>query len=164
MLLHAFLAEHLVMHSYDFLQFFSDPLYEWEQKGNQLDTTEEYTERSKAFLALSRQIYQVATDYDVLAETIGHLQRQSAWFNEWLTSISGPINSTLVQQLMDSQQVLGDTFDNLLKDVKLIGTYSNLYLQRSKIGVKECFAMVNQHDAEVRFISFFTSLLESNMD
>ena len=153
MLLHAFLAEHLVMHSYDFLEIFSDPLYKWEKKVDYLQTTEDYTERSKAFLALSRQIYQVATDYDILAETIGHLQVQSAWFNEWLTSLSGPTNSTLVQKMMDAQRVLGDTFDNLLKDVKLIGTYSNLYLERSKIGVKECFAMVNQRDAEVRFIS-----------
>jgi hypothetical protein len=156
MLLHAFLAEHLVIHSYDFLEFFSHPLYDWENKVNHLQTTDDYTERSKAFLALSRQIYQVATDYDILAETIGHLQVQSAWFNEWLTSLSGSNNSTPVQQMMDAQRVLGDTFDNLLKDVKLIGTYSNLYLERSKIGVKECFAMVNQHDAEVCFISFLS--------
>ena len=156
MLLHAFLAEHLVMHSYDFLKFFSDSLYKSEQKDNSLGTTEEYTQRSKIFLALSRQIYQVATDYDILAETISHLQTQSDWFNKWLTSVSEPINSTLIQQLMDVQHVLSDSFDNLLKDVKLIGTYSNLYLERSKIGVKECFAMVNQHDAEVRSISFLS--------
>jgi hypothetical protein len=149
MLLHAFLAEHLVMHAYDFLQFFSGPLYVWESKVNELQTTEDYTERSKAFLALSRQIYQVATDYDILSEAIIHLQKQSAWFNDWLMSVSGDANSALSQKMMDAQRVLGDAFDNLIKDVKLIGTYSNLYLERSKIGVSECFAMVTQRDAEV---------------
>ena len=149
MLLHAFLAEHLVVHAYDFLQFFSDPLYTWENKVNHLHTTEDYTERSKAFLALSRQIYQVATDYDILAESVAHLQRQSAWFNEWLISVKGDAGSDRVQKMMDAQRVLNDAFDNLLKDVKLIGTYSNLYLERSKIGVSECFAMVTQRDAEV---------------
>lgn len=54
--------------------------------------------------------------------------------------------------MMGAQRVLGDVFDSLLKDVKLIGTYNNLYLERSKIGVSECFAMVNQRDAEVRLI------------
>lgn len=152
MLLHAFLAEHLVIHAYDFLQFFSDPLYSWENKVNELHTTEDYTERSKAFLSLSRQIYQVATDYDILAEAVGHLQRQSTWFNDWLISVSGDSSSERVRKMMDAQRVLNDAFENLLKDVKLIGTYSNLYLERSKIGVSECFAMVNQRDAEVREI------------
>lgn len=148
MLLHAFLAEHLVIHAYDFLQFFADPLYTWENKVDQLHTTEDYTERSKAFLSLSRQIHQVATDYDILAETVEHLQKQAAWFNEWLMGSSGDASSERVQKMMDAQRVLNDTFDNLLKDVKLIGTYSNLYLERSKIGVSECFAMVAQRDAE----------------
>ena len=149
MLMHAFLAEHLVLHAYDFLNYFAQPLYIWENKVNELHTAEDYTERSKAFLALSRQIYQVATDYDILAETINHLQKRSTWFNEWLVSVSDSTNSLLVQEMMDAQRVLDDAFDNLRKDVKLIGTYSNLYLERSKIGVSECFAMVTQRDADV---------------
>lgn len=160
MLLHAFLAEHLVMHAYDFLQFFSDPLYAWEGKVSTLQTTEDYTERSKAFLALSRQIHQVATDYDILAETIAHLARQCAWFNEWLIEGVGEGEDVdggkRLLEMRDAQRVLGDAFENLTKDVKLIGTYSGLYLERSKIGVSECFAMVTQRDAEVGAVDGFS--------
>ena len=42
-----------------------------------------------------------------------------------------------------------ETFDSFLREATLIRTYSNLYQERSKIGVSEGFAMVNQRDAEV---------------
>lgn len=45
---------------------------------------------------------------------------------------------------------LRETFDSFLREAILIRTYSKLYDERSKIGVSEGFAMVNQRDAEVR--------------
>ena len=42
-----------------------------------------------------------------------------------------------------------ETFNSFLREAKLIRTYSNLYNERTKIGVSEGFAMVNQRDAEV---------------
>ena len=47
------------------------------------------------------------------------------------------------------QHELQEAFDFFLREAKLIRTYSNLYNERSKIGVSEGFAMVNQRDAEV---------------
>ena len=47
------------------------------------------------------------------------------------------------------QKHLKDVFDWLLKEVQLIRTYNSLYVERTRIGVNECFAMVSQRDAEV---------------
>ena len=47
------------------------------------------------------------------------------------------------------QALLLETFSSFLREAKLIRTYSNLYNERTKIGVSEGFAMVNQRDAEV---------------
>ena len=44
---------------------------------------------------------------------------------------------------------LQETFNSFLREAKLIRTYSTLYNERSKIGVSEGFALVNQRDAEV---------------
>ena len=44
---------------------------------------------------------------------------------------------------------LRETFDSFVREAKLIRTYIDLYNERSKIGVSEGFAMVNQRDAEV---------------
>ena len=49
---------------------------------------------------------------------------------------------------------LQEAFDSFLREAKLIRTYSNLYNERSKIGVSEGFALVNQRDAEVCEIWF----------
>ena len=57
------------------------------------------------------------------------------------------------QQEEVARGLLGDVFERFLKEVKLIRTYSTLYVERTKIGVSECFAMVNQRDADVRLES-----------
>jgi len=142
MLTHAFLIENIMIHTYDFLQNFSDPLYTWEAKNNDGKyTAEDYTQRSQTFLSLSRQIQQVATDYDILVATINHLKREHTWLE----------NSVNTMQRLPhiSGIVTKDVFDWYLEEVKLIRTYSSLYEERTKIGVSEGFAMVNQKDAEV---------------
>lgn len=154
-----------------------------------LITAEDYTARSQKFLEISRQIRQVATDYDILEDTVEHLQKAHLWF-EGATILDAPslasrprrsssegINgrrrssnalpwsplrsfATLVEGESEEAiapsrsvgviQCLADNFERYRKEVNLFRTYSGLYVQRSKLGVNECFAMVNQRDAEVR--------------
>ena len=54
-----------------------------------------------------------------------------------------------MQHEVELHAPLQETFKSLLREAKLIRTYSNLYNERSKIGVSEGFALVNQRDAEV---------------
>ena len=93
------------------------------------------------FLAFSRQIQQISTDYDVLDATLEHLQRESRWFQDYI--------GASMQQEVELLVSLQETIDSFLREAKLIRTYSNLYNERSKIGVSEGFALVNQRDAEV---------------
>ncbi|KAF2493174.1 hypothetical protein BU16DRAFT_540895 [Lophium mytilinum] len=147
MLVHAFLAENIVVHAYDFLKYFAEPLYSWENKADELRTAEDYTQRSKAFLALSRQIHQVATDYDILEATIAHLRKESKWYKE--AKVAESFDPSTTRKMHSAQRILDEIFENLAREVKLIGTYSNLYLERAKIGVDECFAMMTQRDSEI---------------
>lgn len=55
-----------------------------------------------------------------------------------------------MQDATELRAPLRETFNSFLREAKLIRTYSNLYNERSRIGVSEGFAMVNQRDAEVR--------------
>ena len=96
---------------------------------------------------MARQIHQVATDFGILKESIEHLQRQNAWFKEHI--VAAHANVPFIEDMRRIQSILDDEFDTLVKEVPLLRTYSNLYLERSKIGVDECFAMVNQRDSEV---------------
>ncbi|KAI1335996.1 hypothetical protein F5Y15DRAFT_427552 [Xylariaceae sp. FL0016] len=144
MAVHAFFTEKIVLHTHDFLAYFSNPLYQWENRASELRTPDDYTERSRAFLALARQIHQISTDYDILAASIEYLRVQATWLGAALrdqSTIDGSTNSI--------QHDFEDTFENLEKEVKLIGVYTKLYLERSKIGVDECFAMTNQRDSEL---------------
>ena len=93
------------------------------------------------FLAFSRQIQQISTDYDVLDATLEHLQRESQWYQDHI--------ETSMQHEVELRVSLQETINSFLREAKLIRTYSNLYNERSKIGVSEGFAMVNQRDAEV---------------
>ena len=112
----------------------------------------DYTERVQKFLELSRQIKQIATDYDVLDATLEHLQREHQWFqdNTASTTISGVTSEAAMQCGAELRAPLQEIFDSFMREAKLIRTYSNLYNERSKIGVSEGFALVNQRDAEVR--------------
>lgn len=100
------------------------------------------TERVQAFLAFSRQIQQISTDYDVLDATLEHLQSESQWLQDYTVGAS-------MQNEIELRVSLQETFNSFLREAKLIRTYSNLYNERSKIGVSEGFALVNQRDAEV---------------
>lgn len=57
---------------------------------------------------------------------------------------------TYAQKDNELLDLLRETFDSFLREAKLVRTYSKLYDERTKIGVSEGFAMVNQRDAEVR--------------
>ncbi len=122
-----------------------------EFKGQQLTLASEYTKRAQDFLAFSRQIQQVSTDYDILDATLEHLKREHEWFQR--NVLSSPISENTaapsMQHEAELRAPLRETFDSFLREAKLIRTYSNLYNERSKIGVSEAFAMVNQRDAEV---------------
>lgn len=181
MLVHAFFLESIVVHAYDFLKHFSGLMYQWvgdhyimgcsppiesivwifslsgiqENKAGELRTPDDYTARSRAFLTLSRRIYQIVTDIDILTASIDHLREQSNFLRgyteeklmngyEWRTA-----HEIELAQLRIAQSMLDDIFDNLAKEVKLVNTYATLYLQRSKLCVEENFAMINQRDSEV---------------
>ncbi|KAH9889213.1 hypothetical protein F4778DRAFT_395310 [Xylariomycetidae sp. FL2044] len=144
MAVHALFTEKIVLHTHDFLAYFSNPLYQWENRASELRTPDDYTERSRAFLALARQIHQISTDYDILAASIEHLRAQAAWLGRTLGDGDQTRNNN-----PEDQADLEDTFENLEKEVRLIGVYTRLYLERSKIGVDECFAMTNQRDSEL---------------
>lgn len=118
-----------------------------ENKGKQLHTAEDYTNRSRAFLALSRQIHQVNTDYNILGESLSRLEQENRWMNDSGFALS--LRLPYAEQMAATQDALVDKFAALVREVKLVETYSNLYLERSKIGVSECFAMVTQRDSEV---------------
>lgn len=116
-----------------------------------MKSASDYTERVQIFLGLSRQIQQISTDYDVLDATLEHLQREHQWFqdNTVSTTVSGVTMGASMQCGAELRAPLRETFDSFLREAKLIRTYSNLYNERSKIGVSEGFALVNQRDAEV---------------
>ncbi|KAL9124030.1 MAG: hypothetical protein Q9217_006598 [Psora testacea] len=154
MLVHAYFARNLLLRAYDFLQHFSDHLYSWEFKSKDLHSTEDYTRRVQAFLALSRQIQQITTDYDILDATLQHLKKEHQWFEGSLVKqIIGPQAEQVTESsIQDGAQLLAplqELFDSYLQEAKLIRTYSNLYNERTRIGVSEAFAMINQRDAEV---------------
>ncbi|ORY70497.1 uncharacterized protein BCR38DRAFT_422242 [Pseudomassariella vexata] len=144
MAVHAFIMDKILLRTYDFLAYFSGPLYRWEKKASELQTPDDYTARSRAFLALARQIHQISTDYDILQSSIQHLKAQTEWFRKTLNA-----RADIEDHIQDAQSTMDDIFENLTKEVKLIGTYTSLYLERSKIGVDECFAMINQRDSEL---------------
>lgn len=123
-------------------------------------SAEDYTRRSQSFLALSRQIHQVAADYEILSDTVEHLRRAHTCFEQLFErtpeTTSGD-RSASMKQKEEMRVILCDIFDRFLGEVKLIRTYNSLYIERTRIGVNECFALVNQRDAEVR-ITAFTAL------
>ena len=126
-----------------------------ENKTSELRTPNDYTARSRALLTLSRRIYQVETDIDVLTTSIDHLHQQSnflkGYAEEFLKNGHEGHNAREIElaQLRMAQSMLDDIFDNLAKEVKMVTSYATLYLQRSKLSVEENFAIINQRDSEV---------------
>ncbi|KAK8026217.1 hypothetical protein PG990_004040 [Apiospora arundinis] len=146
MSVHAFVMDKIILFSWDFIAHCSGPLYNWENKASELQTPNDYAERLRAFLALSRHIYQVSTDYDILQASAEHLKSQSGWFNDrHLKRFSADED----MEGRNTQGALDDIFSQILHEVSLLRTYSNLYLERSKIGIDECYAMTNQRDSEL---------------
>ena len=122
-----------------------------EFKAQQLKDASEYQTRVQNFLNFSRQIQQISTDYDVLDATLEHLKKEHEWFqdNIFSSTSSAIFSEASMRNQAELRAPLRETFDSFLREAKLIRTYSNLYNERTKIGVSEGFAMVNQRDAEV---------------
>lgn len=76
-----------------------------------------------------------------------HLRDECNWFGE--STLAQELESVHKDSVLGAQSALEDSFKSLVKDVKLIETYSGLYSTKSQIGVSECFAMINQREAEV---------------
>ena len=119
-----------------------------------MQSTDDHTRRVRAFLALSRQIQQVVTDYDILDATLEHLRKDHQWFeaNTIQTTVDPQaehITRPSVQDNINFRAPLHEIFDAYVREAKLVRTYSKLYDERAKIGVSEGFAMINQRDAEV---------------
>ncbi|KAK7968060.1 uncharacterized protein PG986_002337 [Apiospora aurea] len=160
MTVHAFVMDKVILATWDFLSHMPSPLYNLECKASELRTPNDYAERSRAFLALSRQVYQVSTDYDILQASAEHLKSQSGWFHDrHLEQITPGTNN--VEENHDTHAVLDDIFSQLLREVSLLRTYSNLYLERSKIGIDECYATTNQRDSELN-IDIATASVQDN--
>ncbi|KAK8034054.1 hypothetical protein PG993_009049 [Apiospora rasikravindrae] len=170
MSIHAFIMDKVILATWDFLSHLSAPLYNlvslsrkraanpaatepahtiWqENKASEPQTPNDYAERSRNFLALSRQIYQVSTDYDILQASVEHLESQSRWFNDRHLEQHSPTADDDMEG-RDTHAVVDDIFSQILNEVSLLRTYSNLYLERSKIGIDECYATTNQRDSEL---------------
>ena len=117
-----------------------------------METPEDHSQRSKSFLALCRQIQQVATDYDILADTADILQETNQWYEKEV------FESGLKENLeQETRQFMKDAFARYPNQVRLLRTYSSLYSSRTQIGVSESFAMVNQRDSEVHISCLGTS-------
>lgn len=129
-----------------------------ENKTNELRNPDDYTARSRAFITLSRRIYQIETDIEILAASIDHLREQSSFIRKYTEELlkddNENRNTNEIAQLKMTQSILDDIFDNLIKEVKMVNSYATLYLQRSKLSVEENFAMINQRDSEVRRPTF----------
>ena len=116
-----------------------------------MKSASDYTDRVQLFLAFSRQIQQITTDYDILDATLEHLHKEHRYLQNNIPSTANlrtPAGA-LTQHEEELRAPLQETFNSFLREAKLIRNYSNLYNERSKIGVSEGFAMVNQRDAEV---------------
>ncbi|CAF9927216.1 MAG: hypothetical protein ALECFALPRED_003648 [Alectoria fallacina] len=153
MIFHAHFARAAMLQTHDFSGKLSEPLYEnaSEFRIRQLNSANDYTERVQTFLTLSRQIQQISTDYTILDAAFEHLIKEHEWFEENVFSnpISGAATAFSPSNETELRATLGETFESFLRESKLTRTYNNLYMERSKIGVSEGFAMVNQRDAEV---------------
>ncbi|MCJ1355916.1 MAG: hypothetical protein MMC33_005909 [Icmadophila ericetorum] len=150
MLAHAYFTEQILSHTYTFLEHFSEPLYSWEFKAKSMHSAEDFANRSQAFLALSRQMQQAATDCSILMDMVEHLQKANEWFEQHhIPIVSKQHLPSPVENEWSLPRLLKDNFIRYQKDVQLICTYNALYVERTKIGVSECFAMANQRDTEI---------------
>jgi hypothetical protein len=121
----------------------------------------DHTRRAQDFLKASRRIEQVVTDYDILDSSIKLIKAESTCFEQVfcsenhmqldLSETSGlhyfPMPST------NARAFVADSLASLSESVVLIRSYNRLWRERARIGINECFALVNQQDAEVFLFS-----------
>jgi hypothetical protein len=137
-LANTFLLESLVLHERDLLITLTNPVYTHEFSIGNSHTAKAYTDRSRSFLMITRQVTQIITDYTILSWAITHLQTQ----HEWLLA-NYPFHFDLQEH--EFPQATWDFFQG---ELALLKTYSGLYHDRAKISTNECFAMVSQRDSE----------------
>lgn len=95
-----------------------------------LHSAKDFTDRSRAFLTLNRQMTQVITDYDILEATILHLQREHA----------SPAFQSFPRSAEFSPRTFNDdVWEFFLAEVRLLRTYGKLFESRTKIGINEVF-------------------------
>ncbi|PVI05248.1 hypothetical protein DM02DRAFT_112284 [Periconia macrospinosa] len=158
MLAHAFMLQHKTMQTTAFQHEFADPLYLLEEEGEAVRSVHEHTRRAKNFLALSRRLEQITTDFDILESSINLVKREVKTYERdfcdqpgvAITSkgTSGNGIALLACPPRNVSTLLDDTLGSLIDDIGLARSYNRVYRERARIGINECFAVVNQLDAE----------------
>jgi hypothetical protein len=113
---------------------------------------QEHTRRAQEFLGLCRRLEQITTDYDILELAIQKVGVEAKYYENTFCKQPEHVTNLLAETKIpsnDSRTLIDDVLLNLQQDVTLIRSYNRLYRERAKIGINECFAMVNQQDAEV---------------
>ncbi|KAF2785923.1 hypothetical protein K505DRAFT_261000 [Melanomma pulvis-pyrius CBS 109.77] len=156
MFAHMFILQHAAMTSIAIQNTFSNPLYKLEELSTENLPGKVHTIRAQEFLALCRRFEQIAVDYDILDAAIDMVKCEAKYYENVfcrpLDSIAAPDRQQNLRSpnmpSKDASTILEDMLSRLKQDSTLIRSYNRLYRQRSKIGVNECFALVNQKDAE----------------
>ncbi|KAI5836721.1 hypothetical protein DFP73DRAFT_347240 [Morchella snyderi] len=147
MLLHAFFAQSSLQKADKFMETWADSIYEWEKVDDMKDFASTYfTARTRTFLTLTREITQVVTDYEILGPALRHLKTEHEWIAAQCDDDHSGIESSTTR--VDNTG-LKDIWDVYLSELQLLRTYAMLYETRTQLAINECFAMVNQRDAEV---------------
>ncbi|KAI9846952.1 MAG: hypothetical protein M1838_001088 [Thelocarpon superellum] len=146
MFFHAIVMQDIAFKTYDFLEVMSAPVYTWENYTNRHSDQEAFSRRSQAFLELSRQITQVATDYDILTCSLRRIQQEHLWLERRWKPLHDDHSTALWRQ---NNEFVTDMFRFFLEETQLCRMYGKLYEERSKIGINEGFAMLGQKDAEL---------------
>ncbi|RPB11692.1 hypothetical protein P167DRAFT_213042 [Morchella conica CCBAS932] len=146
MLLNAFFAQNSLQKADKFTETWADPIYEWERKVDENGTTSDFTARTRVFLTLARQITQVATDYDILGPALHHLKTE----HEWIAAQSDDRHLETGDSTADVDNAgFKDVWDVYLSELQLLKSYAELYKTRTQLAINECFALINQRDAEI---------------
>ena len=143
MLVHALLAEDLVLRSTDFSKDFAAPLYGLELKLG--STTAEFTQRARKFMTMARQMGNVMIDYDIYLASLALLQEVYKWTKEQ----EPPASVTAEEWRAAHLEFDGRNFQTVKEEFVLLQRYGALYEERTKIGNSESTALVNQRDAEM---------------
>ena len=132
MLVHALLAEDLIVRAANFSQQFASPIYELEN--NLGHSAAEYTQRARRFMTMARQMGNVLIDYDVYLSSLNLLQEVSRLIRD-----AGPPAGTSRESWdeIHRNNNEGRTFEHVYADFELRKRYGQLYEQRAAIGNNE---------------------------